>query len=139
MRGCVYRTIDDVCMKNSKGTAIVCCKSPCDEQVPEAEENPGSTGLQPFDYAVFKLALETYGAEAQEKMLLEEMAELQKEICKHWRGKDNVIEIAEEMADLSIMMDQMKIRFEIFGTFNQARKFKIQRLLDRLEERADED
>lgn len=43
------------------------------------------------------------------KMLLEEMAELQKEICKAWRGKDNEVEIAEEVADVEIMLEQIKL------------------------------
>ena len=45
------------------------------------------------EFAVLGDAITTYGEQAQEAMLLEEMSELQKEICKHWRGKDNVAEI----------------------------------------------
>ena len=44
-------------------------------------------------------------------MLFEEMAELTKEISKHMRGKQNQTEIAEEIADVQIMLDQMKLRF----------------------------
>ena len=42
-------------------------------------------------------------------MMFEEMAELQKELCKNARGKDNRAEIAEEIADVHIMLDQMEI------------------------------
>ncbi len=34
-------------------------------------------------------ALQTYGAESQTLMLFEEMSELQKELCKHARGRNN--------------------------------------------------
>ena len=43
-------------------------------------------------------ALETYGADAQTLMVFEEFSELQKELCKHARGKENRLEIAEEIA-----------------------------------------
>ena len=45
---------------------------------------------------VLRAAIETYGPEAQTKMLLEEMSELQKEICKIWRGYNNIPHIAED-------------------------------------------
>ena len=35
---------------------------------------------------LYRIALSTYGAEAQTLMAMEEMAELQKELCKHARG-----------------------------------------------------
>ena len=54
-------------------------------------------------------ALALWGAEAQTLMMFEEMAELQKELCKNARGKDNRAEIAEEIADVRIMLDQMEI------------------------------
>jgi len=43
-------------------------------------------------------------------MLFEEMAELTKEISKHMRGKQNQTEIAEEIADVQIMLrpDEVK-------------------------------
>ena len=39
---------------------------------------------------IFEQAIRTYGKESQMKMVLEEVAELQKEICKLWRGRDNI-------------------------------------------------
>ncbi len=49
---------------------------------------------------ILKRAVETYGAQAQTLMVFEEMSELQKELCKHARGKDNREAIAEEIADV---------------------------------------
>ena len=34
-------------------------------------------------HEILQQAIETFGEHAQEQMLLEEMSELQKEICKH--------------------------------------------------------
>ena len=65
-------------------------------------------------------------------MLLEEMAELQKEICKAWRGKDNTAEIAEEVADVEIMLEQIKLIFGIDAAVGVYRDAKLERLRLRL-------
>lgn len=51
-----------------------------------------------------------YG-EAQVVVAIEELSELQKELCKSLREKENKNAILEEMADVYIMLDQMKIWF----------------------------
>lgn len=81
--------------------------------------------------AICQKALNTYGAEPQITMVFEEMAELQKELCKYLRGKDNVNEIAEEIADTEIMLEQMKI---LFGIRYKVEGHKTQKL-ERLEQR----
>lgn len=85
-----------------------------------------------FENKVLKAAIAEYGDEAQEKMLLEEMAELQKEICKNWRGQDNIDRIAEELADVEIMIAQMKMIFGIAQQVSDYRVQKVQRLHTRL-------
>lgn len=77
-------------------------------------------------------AIHKYGNEAQIKMLLEEMSELQKEVCKFWRGKDNLKEIADEVADVEIMLAQAKMIFGIEDAVAQHRAAKIRRLENRL-------
>ena len=84
--------------------------------------------------AILLMAISTYGADAQEKMLLEEMSELQKEICKHWRGDDNAREIAEEIADVEIMLEQMKMIFHCSDAVALYRVQKLKRLERRLAE-----
>ena len=58
---------------------------------------------------IYQQALETYGGQLQTFVCMEEMSELQKELCKYERGADNVHQIAEEIADVRIMLDQMVI------------------------------
>ena len=82
---------------------------------------------------LYRQAIEKWGAEAQICMVFEEMAELQKELCKALRGKENRIEIAEEIADVEIMLAQMKILFGIEEGVERYKKLKIQRLQERLE------
>lgn len=87
-------------------------------------------------YAIYIKALDTYGAQAQTLMCMEEMSELQKELCKHARGADNRAQIAEEIADVRIMLDQMEL---LHGCRSLAANFKlvkIKRLSKRLAEGA---
>ena len=64
----------------------------------------------------FCAALSRYGAQAQITMVFEEMAELQDVLCKFLRGRvdgDTLAHIAEGIADVGIMLDQMVIEFEV--------------------------
>lgn len=80
-----------------------------------------------------KKAIETYGAEAQLNVAIEELSELIKEICKHKRGADNVVAIIEEMADVYIMLEQMRMIFDIQNlAINDVVDKKITRLEKRL-------
>lgn len=81
---------------------------------------------------VFQTAIEQYGTFAQTLMLLEEMSELQKEICKSWRGKDNREQIAEEIADVEIMLAQVKMIYDVAEDAEKWRNAKVKRLWERL-------
>ncbi len=82
---------------------------------------------------ILQWAVTKWGNEAQTKMVLEEMSELQKEICKMWRGKDNRDAIADEIADVEIMLEQLKLILEIEDEVCQYRTAKLARLQRRLE------
>lgn len=87
--------------------------------------------------AVFRQALETYGPQAQTMMVLEEMSELSKELCKASRGLGNVEHIAEEIADVQITLEQMIILHRCRGLVERIRAEKVNRLQERLEKRTD--
>lgn len=78
-------------------------------------------------------ALTTFGAEAQILMVMEEMAELQKELCKNLRGKANVANIAEEIADVQIMLEQMTLLYDCEHAVQANREYKLMRLESRIE------
>ena len=80
-----------------------------------------------------KKALQVYGDVSQINMVFEEMSELQKELCKYLRGRDNQSEIAEEIADVEIMLAQMKLLFGFSDLVDSYRKKKIERLRRRIE------
>lgn len=81
---------------------------------------------------ILRAAISTYGAKAQTLMLFEEMSELMKELCKHARGRDNRREIAEEIADVRIMLDQMSMIYDCKMEEEAYRMLKIKRLGERL-------
>ncbi len=85
---------------------------------------------------VFKAAIEEFGEAAQVTMVFEEMAELQKELCKWMRNGESVEathHIAEEIADVEIMLDQMKLIFDCVGLSQGYRREKVARLAGRIE------
>lgn len=85
---------------------------------------------------IIKKAIDTYGIDAQCLMAIEEMSELTKAICKESRarGKDNYLStldnIAEEIADVRIMLDQLCIIFKI--DTEEIENKKLLRLKERL-------
>ena len=86
-----------------------------------------------FDHEmILQKAIDTYGADAQEWMAIEEMSELAKEICKNKRGKDNREEIADEIADVKIMLAQLEMIFGVQKEVEKHYETKIDRLNQRL-------
>lgn len=83
---------------------------------------------------VCEKALKTWGKNAQMLQLLEEMSELQKEVIKNInRGQDNIAALAEEAADVMIMMEQLIYIYGIDEQVHQQAEYKINRLKKHLE------
>lgn len=83
---------------------------------------------------ICRAALETFGERAQMGMAVEEMSELVKELCKRLRGRDNLEAIAEEIADVQIMLRQLVILFDCKEVVDKYRRYKLERLARRVEE-----
>lgn len=77
---------------------------------------------------LYKQVCDKYGADAQLNVAIEELSELIKEICKHKRGQDNLDAIAEELADVEIMCEQLRFIFGFEYRVDEWKKFKINRL-----------
>lgn len=76
--------------------------------------------------------LNLYG-DKQIIIAIEELSELQKELCKSLRSNYNYGNIVEEIADVEIMLEQMKIYFEISEEEIEVMKeIKIKRTKERL-------
>ena len=77
-------------------------------------------------------AIEDYGIHSQFVIAMEEMAELTQALSKRLRGAQNVENIAEEIADVEIMIAQIKLALQIAPDVRRIRAEKAQRLRDRL-------
>lgn len=75
-----------------------------------------------------------FGEKSQMLKSIEEMSELQKAICKYLENPsvDNLTNITEEMADVSIMMDQLQIIFSNEKEMQNVVASKIERTYIRL-------
>ena len=60
------------------------------------------------------------------------MSECQKELCKILRGDGNMDHLAEEVADATIMLEQVRLIFNLDDLVCQKMDEKVQRLDDRL-------
>ena len=88
--------------------------------------------LQKHRAKVHKRAIEKWGCSTQAVVALEEMSELQKEICKHFRGSDNLDAMAEEIADVIIVLEQLQIMLELNEMVEKKLDAKIFRLFGRV-------
>ncbi|MCL2017597.1 MAG: hypothetical protein FWG80_02390 [Alphaproteobacteria bacterium] len=86
--------------------------------------------LTPEQIAVLKENLRLRGSDIRISMAVEEMAELTKELMKHKRGKENIYDITEEIADCFIVLEGLKPTLGIEDS-------KIQQVIDSKIERLD--
>ena len=92
--------------------------------------------MNKIDYAarvaVYENAIARNGVLLQLIVALEELSEVQKEICKYLREDGNKEHIAEEVADATIMLEQLRIIFDINEPVSRYMDEKVQRLAARL-------
>ena len=81
---------------------------------------------------VYMNALITYGDQKQMVKCLEELSECQQAICKILIGGENFDHLAEEIADATIVLEQMRLLFNINDRVCQYMDAKVQRLDDNL-------
>lgn len=80
---------------------------------------------------MLRTAVKKFGEVPQLVMTMEETAELTQALSKYLRGNDNKDNIAEEIADVSIMLQQLQI---IFGNKSLVNKY-IEQKINRLSEK----
>ena len=79
--------------------------------------------------------IEYYGSNHQLGIAMEELAELIQAISKMMRGEQNTDHLIEEIADVEIMIHQLKIIFGIFDyEVDREMDFKIDRLSERMKD-----
>lgn len=82
---------------------------------------------------ILRKAVVYYGKTSQIQVAIEEMSELTKELCKDLRGEPDLEHIVEEMADVQIMLDQLRIIYDWKGwALWDARDYKLNILQRRM-------
>ena len=81
---------------------------------------------------LYQLVMDRWGADAQLTVVIEELSELIKEVCKMKRNIGNVDHLAEEVADVEIMCEQLRYIFSIDSDVDDWKKYKLERLANRL-------
>jgi len=86
------------------------------------------------DTEIYNKAIDKFGEKSQAFIAIEEMSELIKALCKYYNRSDNSNKekyknkIAEEMADVEIMLKQLSLIFNMDYRINKEKEFKINRL-----------
>lgn len=82
---------------------------------------------------VLKDAIEKYGKQAQVIKAIEELSELQQALAKSLNGYTDISNIAEEIGDCRIMLDQLDYIFDVENESWKAYDEKLYRLKKRME------
>jgi NTP pyrophosphatase (non-canonical NTP hydrolase) len=81
---------------------------------------------------LYQMVIDKWGVDAQLTVVIEELSELAKEVCKIKRGMGTLVNIAEEVADVEIMCEQLRYIYDIDSVVDEWKQSKLTRLANRL-------
>ena len=84
--------------------------------------------------AIYDALLKKFSPNAQMIVAIEELSELQKEICKYLRNKEQLYQVkglVEEIADVEIMLEQIKFLLSLDWLVEDMKEQKIRRTEER--------
>ena len=82
---------------------------------------------------VYNKAKATWGIDARVTKAIEELSELQKELCKFLLDDGSMAHIIEEIADVKIMVEQLELIFECKAAVKTVKESKFLRLSAKLD------
>lgn len=84
---------------------------------------------------ILKKNIELNGVETERVIIMEELSELIQEVSKHYRDKGNIMHLLEEMADVYICLEELKLMTGIDNhDIEAAMSVKLNRLRKRYSE-----
>jgi hypothetical protein len=83
---------------------------------------------------LIKRAVKLWGKDKQTVQIIEELAELQKELAKQICERGDRKHLAEETADVELMLEQLKVIFGNEEEIKEAKKEKVKKLTGYVEE-----
>lgn len=82
---------------------------------------------------IYAQAADTFGRDNQVTVAIEELSELTKELCKIRRLKGRLIDLAEEIADATIMLEQLRLLYDVDELADAFMDAKVQQLAKDIE------
>ena len=81
--------------------------------------------------------IDKYGTKHQEDIAIEELSELQKAILKHRRKRSGKRrkKVIDEIADVSVMLEQLKIIYSCHKEVAERMDYKIERQIKRIKKK----
>lgn len=110
------------------------CAACWGREVPGTEANPhGNEVTYAMRAEVYARAAKQFGKDTQIAVAIEEMAELTKELCKLRRDPGRSLnELAEEIADATIMLEQLRLLYDVNEMVCDIMDRKVLRLAERI-------
>lgn len=102
-----------------------------------AKVSGGNKITYPERVKVYDSALHHWGADAQALKAIEELAEVIIEIAKWWNNIGDIEHLAEETADATIMLEQLRLMHDINEKVSKYMDEKVERLAKRIREEVD--
>lgn len=82
---------------------------------------------------IYRAAVDAWGVDAQQWIVVEELGELQTALSQMRRGRIGPEDVADEIADATIMLEQLQLMLGVEKRVEQGIDRKIERLRRRLE------
>lgn len=82
---------------------------------------------------IYRAAIDAWGVDAQQWMVVEELGELQTALSQMRRGRIGPEDVADEIADATIMLEQLQMMLGVEKRVELGIERKIERLQRRLE------
>lgn len=85
------------------------------------------------DLGIYEEAMKLWGVAAQRLMLIEECGELIAAMSQWWRGRKTDDDLIEEMVDVQLMINQIRVLINDESKWERTFSCKISRLRDLIE------
>lgn len=82
---------------------------------------------------IYRAAIDAWGVDAQQWIVVEELGELQTALSQMRRGRIGPEDVADEIADATIMLEQLQLMLGVEKRVEQGIARKIERLRRRIE------
>jgi hypothetical protein len=118
-----------------KKKKITSCLEIAQIEQADSKSESSTDRIPEWERSIYQRAIEIWGQDAQIRMVVEELSELIVAVCQYERKRIPVYEVASEIADVEIMLEQLRSMLGSEKTISRLVTEKKLAKLRRLEER----